>query len=477
MSGNNVQCKSAASGSLPDSFPDGLRVLVVDDDQTCLMILEKMLKKCNYEAIMCNKAEVALSLLREKDNVCDIVLSDVYMPDMDGFKLLEHIGLEMDLPVIMMSADYNKHVMMEGVNHGACDYILKPISMEALRGIWLHVFRRKRKEKAFEPLTSADNVDQRQKVPEDVANLSSGNEGHNSKNAKRKEYEDGSEEREETSSSKKPRFVWSIELHQKFLAAVNKLGLDSKAFSTLKYRLYLKRLDESKDSSAIDTSFMETINRGHDLMALAGRGPHSGHYLTPLQTSVLDRLNNSRSSIPMPLVDQRNTFIFENPRFYGNATNMEPKQFMGLNQSNQYAFNGVNSQLLGPMAGQGQGPSTSQPIFPNGMLTQGIGSSISGSGIVPGYNFFNDANQVRPETGSANMTFSDWLAHSSTQTTRFPAPFAIDDGSGTHRNGTGENQEDLLSALLDQSHVGVGQPEDDLVFGGPYAFDDLPGAP
>ncbi|KAM0024419.1 putative response regulator and transcription factor RR-A-type family [Helianthus debilis subsp. tardiflorus] len=475
MSGNNAQCKSAASGSLPDSFPDGLRVLVVDDDQTCLMILEKMLKKCNYEAIMCNKAEVALSLLREKDNVCDIVLSDVYMPDMDGFKLLEHIGLEMDLPVIMMSADYNKHVMMEGINHGACDYILKPISMEALRGIWLHVFRRKRKEKALEPLTSAD---QRQKVPEDIANLSSGNEGHNSKDAKRKEYEDGSEEREETSSSKKPRFVWSIELHQKFLAAVNKLGLDSKAFSTLKYRLYLKRLDdESRDSSTIETSFMETINRGHDLLALAGRGPHSGHYLTPLQTSVLDRLNNSRSSTPMPLVDQRNTFSFENPRFYGNATNMEPKQFMGLNQSNQYVFNGVNSQLLGPMAGQGQGPSTSQPIFPNGMLTQGIGSSMSGGGIVPGYNFFNDANQIRPETGSANMTFSDWLAHSSSQNMRFPAPFAIDDGSGTHRNGTGENQEDLLSALLDQSHGGVGQPGDDLVFGGPYAFDDLPGAP
>lgn len=48
----------------------------------------------------CNRAEVALNFLRENKNGCDIVISDVHMPDMDGFKLLEHVGLEMDLPVI-----------------------------------------------------------------------------------------------------------------------------------------------------------------------------------------------------------------------------------------------------------------------------------------------------------------------------------------------------------------------------------------
>lgn len=46
------------------------------------------------------RAERALDLLRDKRNVFDIVISDVHMPDMDGFKLLEQVGLEMDLPVI-----------------------------------------------------------------------------------------------------------------------------------------------------------------------------------------------------------------------------------------------------------------------------------------------------------------------------------------------------------------------------------------
>ena len=51
-----------------------------------------------------NNGQEALALLRSRqedgDDQFDLVLSDVYMPDMDGFKLLEHIGLELELPVI-----------------------------------------------------------------------------------------------------------------------------------------------------------------------------------------------------------------------------------------------------------------------------------------------------------------------------------------------------------------------------------------
>jgi two-component response regulator (ARR-B family) len=48
----------------------------------------------------CSQATAALKLLRERKGCFDVVLSDVHMPDMDGFKLLELVGLEMDLPVI-----------------------------------------------------------------------------------------------------------------------------------------------------------------------------------------------------------------------------------------------------------------------------------------------------------------------------------------------------------------------------------------
>ncbi|KAL4560267.1 hypothetical protein LXL04_032417 [Taraxacum kok-saghyz] len=402
-------------GGVPDQFPAGLRVLVVDDDPTCLMILEKMLRNCNYEVTKCNRAEVALSHLRENKNGFDVVISDVHMPDMDGFKLLEHIGIEMDLPVIMMSADDSKSVVMKGVTHGACDYLIKPVRIEALRNIWQHVVRKRKHEwKDFEPSASADE----QKPPEEPDYSSSANEGHNWKNTKRrKEEDDEAEERDDSSSLKKPRVVWSVELHQQFVAAVNQLGIDKAVPKKIlelmnvpgltrenvashlqtflphncknlvqKYRLYLRRLSGSQHPGGLSTGFMGSPEAGYgsisslnglDLQALAASGqlgqlpPQS---LATLQAAALGRSTNSKSPISVPVIDQRNIFSFENPKRYtevqsqhltsnsnskhmnllpGIPTNMEPKQFVNLHQSSQHSFN-MNNQVLIQMGGQSQ---------------------------------------------------------------------------------------------------------------------------
>ncbi|XP_059657770.1 two-component response regulator ORR26 [Cornus florida] len=264
--------ESGFSSPRSDAFPAGLRVLVVDDDPTWLKILEKMLKKCSYEVTICCLARDALNMLRERKDGFDIVISDVNMPDMDGFKLLEHVGLEMDLPVIMMSVDGETKRVMKGVQHGACDYLLKPIRMKELRNIWQHVFRKKIHEvrdieshEGFEEIQMMRNgLDE-----SDDGNYLSGCDLASGK--KRKDIESKHDDKNfgDPSSLKKARVVWTVELHQKFVKAVNQIGFDkvgpkkildlmnvpwltreNVASHLQKYRLYLSRLQKENDLKA-----------------------------------------------------------------------------------------------------------------------------------------------------------------------------------------------------------------------------------
>ncbi|XP_042408123.1 two-component response regulator ARR2-like isoform X1 [Zingiber officinale] len=270
---------SEGAASAPE-FPVGLRVLLVDDDPTCLKILDRMLRKCLYHVTTCSQAMAALNILRAKKECFDLVLSDVYMPDMDGFKLLEHIGLEMDLPVIMMSADDHKDVVMKGVTHGACDYIIKPVRMESLKNIWQHVVRKKKNEsKELDNSGSLDDNDRQRGVVDEGDNASSVCAG-NWKSVKRKKVEgkddddddEAVEEHEDPSHAKKSRVVWSVDLHQKFVNAVHHLGVDKAvpkkilelmsvagltrenvASHLQKYRLYLRRVSMPQYQGRLDS--------------------------------------------------------------------------------------------------------------------------------------------------------------------------------------------------------------------------------
>ena len=138
----------------------------------------------------------------------------------------------------MLSANGDTKLVMKGISHGACDYLLKPVRIEELKNIWQHVIRRKKfdsKEKnktrnLDKPSSESGNV---------LGSAGTGNSEQNGKlNKKRKDQDDEEDEEQENghdnedpSAQKKPRVVWSVDLHRKFVAAVNQLGIDSMFFS------------------------------------------------------------------------------------------------------------------------------------------------------------------------------------------------------------------------------------------------------
>lgn len=131
----------------------------------------------------------------------------------------------------MLSAHGDPKLVMRGITHGACDYLLKPVRMEELKNIWQHVIRRRKFDSKEQ--NKSNNQDKQPLAGSGCSPGSAGTSNTDQKmTKKRKDQDDEDDEHEEDpSTQKKPRVVWTVELHRKFVAAVNQLGIDSKFFS------------------------------------------------------------------------------------------------------------------------------------------------------------------------------------------------------------------------------------------------------
>ncbi|KAM1021826.1 hypothetical protein ACFX2I_042874 [Malus domestica] len=353
-----------------DQFPIGMRVLAVDDDPICLKLLEALLRRCQYHVTTTSQAITALELLRENKDKFDLVISDVHMPDMDGFKLLELVGLEMDLPVIMLSVNGDHKLVMKGITHGACDYLLKPVRIEQLKNIWQHVIRRKKVDSKDQ---NSGNQDKSAGCGEGgVGSVGTGNSDQNAKlNKKRKDQNDGEDEdhdedeyeNDDPSTQKKPRVVWSVDLHRKFVAAVNQLGIDKAvpkkildlmnvekltrenvASHLQKYRLYLKRIScvanqqanmvaalGTSDSSYLRTASMNGVGNYHTLTGPAQF--HNNGYRSFPPSGMIGRLNTP-AGVGLHCLPSSGMFQLGHAQNPSNAINDQPVMFPGNRNGN-----------------------------------------------------------------------------------------------------------------------------------------------
>jgi two-component system chemotaxis response regulator CheY len=115
------------------SRPD-LRFLIVDDFSTMRRIVRSLLKEMGYHNA--DEAEDGLAAMAKlRSQSFDFVVSDINMPNMNGFELLQAIkaddGLK-HLPVLMVTAEARKEDIVQAAQSGAAGYIVKPFTKATL---------------------------------------------------------------------------------------------------------------------------------------------------------------------------------------------------------------------------------------------------------------------------------------------------------------------------------------------------------
>ncbi|TET80859.1 MAG: response regulator transcription factor, partial [Anaerolineales bacterium] len=106
------------------------RVLVVDDEPRMIHFIRLNLEHDGFEVYEAASGIKTLDQLR--DQLPDLILLDVMMPDIDGFETLRLIREISNVPVIMLTAKGDEDDRIQGLELGADDYITKPFSPREL---------------------------------------------------------------------------------------------------------------------------------------------------------------------------------------------------------------------------------------------------------------------------------------------------------------------------------------------------------
>ena len=124
----------------------------------------------------------------------------------------------------MLSANSKTRTIVKGIKHGACDYVVKPVRLEQLRGIWTHVVKNSKTDPRNNISSGSDD---------DVQKLSSGDVDKGEKvganrrkmySKKNKKVVDvADKDNENTSAQKKQKVQWCGQLHRKFVEAVSQI--------------------------------------------------------------------------------------------------------------------------------------------------------------------------------------------------------------------------------------------------------------
>ena len=105
-------------------------ILLVEDDKEIARIVRDHLRKEGFNVTWATTGKEGWDDF--KQDVYDLVLVDLMLPEMDGFTLCKTIRKESDVPLLILSARAENESKIRGLDIGADDYLTKPFSLEEL---------------------------------------------------------------------------------------------------------------------------------------------------------------------------------------------------------------------------------------------------------------------------------------------------------------------------------------------------------
>jgi two-component system, OmpR family, KDP operon response regulator KdpE len=109
---------------------DKSRVLVVDDEPQITRVLRTVLTSQGYQVRTAGEGEAALSNFSEWHP--ELVITDLFMPHMDGLELCKRIRAVSTVPIIILSVKGEERAKVEALDSGADDYVTKPFGIDEL---------------------------------------------------------------------------------------------------------------------------------------------------------------------------------------------------------------------------------------------------------------------------------------------------------------------------------------------------------
>ncbi|KAF8118739.1 hypothetical protein N665_0002s0052 [Sinapis alba] len=365
-----------------------INVMVVDDDPVFLGVISRMLEKSTYRdpsimeiTVIAIKDPIeALSTLKTQRHNIDLLVTDYYMPRMNGLQLKKQITREFgNIPVIVMSSDSNKE--QESLACGAICFLPKPISPTDLPKIYQVALTYKRNDKSIlwtehkHRNTDVSSIPQQiQLLPEqanvlkskkkrfiprsDSRPLNSSNGSYVSTDVsekKRKRKSNGGSG-DDLRPLKKLKIKWTDCLHDLFLQAIRHIGLDKAVpkkileFMNLsyltreniashlqKYRIFLRKVAEQGFSCSrmLPSKGVESIFLHAHL-----RDPYYNNY-TPSSSCYNTSINN-KPFYSKPGQGYGQSRLLSNT---AEPVRFNQKPYNYMNRSSTYEPRGIGSNL------------------------------------------------------------------------------------------------------------------------------------